>query len=452
MMTLRKWVVPAVMLWLLLLTGMCAMTPERVYGREQAQENRVNNTVDSDENNKAENNSGENNNEENDNRENNNAENDNGENNNQAKDNPEEDADDYLDAIVGKLNLTEVDSFTEKKLPERYQFSDMVHDLIDDYGTSGTGKGSQTEWLGHIGKYILDLFFYEMSVSKPLFVEMILLAILFAVTNRVSMTCSKYVSNMSFLVVYGAMMILLMQSFLLVNEVLQEGLNAVMEFLRVVVPAYATTLMLSGNAASAGIFYEMTFALVLIIESAMKYVLVPAIHIFVLLEFLDHLFEEEKLSKLAELIESGVGVALKLAFGSVIGISTVQSLLTTAKDRVSGNVVLKSISMLPGIGNTLGSTGEIVLGCGILVKNSIGIAAVLILLFLCLMPIVKIFAFTFLYRFVVALLQPVADKRIVECIQGVARGSTMYLKLMVDTMLLFMIVISMITASTSFIF
>ena len=428
------------------------MTPERVYGREQAQENRVNNTVDSDENNKAENNSGENNNEENDNRENNNAENDNGENNNQAKDNPEEDADDYLDAIVGKLNLTEVDSFTEKKLPERYQFSDMVHDLIDDYGTSGTGKGSQTEWLGHIGKYILDLFFYEMSVSKPLFVEMILLAILFAVTNRVSMTCSKYVSNMSFLVVYGAMMILLMQSFLLVNEVLQEGLNAVMEFLRVVVPAYATTLMLSGNAASAGIFYEMTFALVLIIESAMKYVLVPAIHIFVLLEFLDHLFEEEKLSKLAELIESGVGVALKLAFGSVIGISTVQSLLTTAKDRVSGNVVLKSISMLPGIGNTLGSTGEIVLGCGILVKNSIGIAAVLILLFLCLMPIVKIFAFTFLYRFVVALLQPVADKRIVECIQGVARGSTMYLKLMVDTMLLFMIVISMITASTSFIF
>lgn len=406
MMAWRKWIGCAILTSLLVFPGICMWAPERVDGKEQKQEELKVET------------------------------------------------DNYLNEIVEKLNLSQVDSFTEKELPERYQFSDMVNDLINDYSANDETQGdkSRTEWLGHIGKYILDLFFYEMSSSKPLFVEMILLAILFAVTNRVSMTCSKYVSNMSFLVVYGAMMILLMQSFLLVNEVLQEGLNAVMEFLQVVVPAYATTLMLSGNAASAGIFYELTFALVLIIESAMKYVLVPAIHIFVLLEFLDHLFEEEKLSKLAELIESGVSVALKIAFGSVIGISTVQSLLTTAKDRISGNMVLKSISMLPGIGNTLGSTGEILLGCGILVKNSIGIAAVLVLLFLCLMPIVKIFSFTFLYRFVVALLQPVADKRIVECIQGVARGSTMYLKVMVDTMLLFMIVISMITASTSFIF
>lgn len=434
MMIVRKWMAGGLLLCLLLLPGMVVLTPERAYGQEQVHV-QVQGQVHASSAQKA----GEI------------AANENQENKDEEA-NLKEEADNYLNKIVEQLNLSQVDSFTEKELPERYQFSDMVNDLIDDYGTSGTGDESRTEWLGHIGKYILDLFFYEMTSAKPLFVEMILLAILFAVTNRVSMTCSKYVSNMSFLVVYGAMMILLMQSFLLVNEVLQTGLDAVMEFLEVVVPAYATTLMLSGNAASAGIFYEMTFALVLIIESAMKYVLVPAIHIFVLLEFLDHLFEEEKLSKLAELIETGVGVALKIAFGSVIGISTVQSLLTTAKDRISGNMVLKSISMLPGIGNTLGSTGEILLGCGILVKNSIGIAAVLILLFLCLMPIVKIFSFTFLYRFVVALLQPVADKRIVECIQGVARGSTMYLKLMVDTMLLFMIVISMITASTSFIF
>lgn len=431
MMAWRKWIGCAILASLLVFPGICMWAPERVEGKEQIQQSATDKTVENGTNDE-----------------------DNDKEEEQKQEELKAETDNYFNEIVEKLNLSRVDSFTEKELPERYQFSDMVNDLINDYSASdGTqGDKSRTEWLGHIGKYILDLFFYEMSSSKPLFVEMILLAILFAVTNRVSMTCSKYVSNMSFLVVYGAMMILLMQSFLLVNEVLQEGLNAVMEFLQVVVPAYATTLMLSGNAASAGIFYELTFALVLIIESAMKYVLVPAIHIFVLLEFLDHLFEEEKLSKLAELIETGVSVALKIAFGSVIGISTVQSLLTTAKDRISGNMVLKSISMLPGIGNTLGSTGEILLGCGILVKNSIGIAAVLVLLFLCLMPIVKIFSFTFLYRFVVALLQPVADKRIVECIQGVARGSTMYLKVMVDTMLLFMIVISMITASTSFIF
>ena len=285
-----------------------------------------------------------------------------------------------------------------------------------------------------------------------MFVQMLLLAILFAVTNRVCMTCSGYVSNMSFLVVYGAMMLLLMQSFLLLHQVLQDGMQMVIDFLEALVPAYATTLMLSGNAASAGIFYEMTFGMVLLLESAFKLFLVPAIHVFVLLEFVDHLFEEEKLSKLAELIESGIGICIKIAVGSAIGISTVQSFLTTAKDRLSGNMILKSVSMLPGVGNTIGSAGEIVLGCGILIKNSVGVAAVIVLLIVCLLPLVKIFSFTFLYRLIVALLQPVADQRLVECVHGVARGSSLYLKIMVNTMLLFMIVISMVTASTSFIY
>ena len=136
------------------------------------------------------------------------------------------------------------------------------------------------------------------------------------------MTCSGYVSNMSFLVVYGAMMLLLMQSFLLLHQVLQDGMQMVIDFLEALVPAYATTLMLSGNAASAGIFYEMTFGMVLLLESAFKLFLVPAIHVFVLLELVDHLFEEEKLSKLAELIESGIGICIKIAVGSAIGIST----------------------------------------------------------------------------------------------------------------------------------
>ena len=229
-------------------------------------------------------------------------------------------------------------------------------------------------------------------------------------------------------------------------------MQMVIDFLEALVPAYATTLMLSGNAASAGIFYEMTFGMVLLLESALKLFLVPAIHVFVLLEFVDHLFEEEKLSKLAELIESGIAICIKIAVGSVIGISTVQSFLTTAKDRISGNMILKSVSMLPGVGNTIGSAGEIVLGCGILIKNSVGVAAVIVLLVVCLLPLVKIFSFTFLYRLIVALLQPVADQRLVECVHGVARGSTLYLKIMVNTMLLFMIVISMVTASTSFIY
>lgn len=371
-----------------------------------------------------------------------------------GSDETEASTDRYLDEILKKLDLSGVDAGLTTDLPARYRFSDLVASLSRDYktaldpGNAGDGHG----WLSDIGNYVLDLFFYELSQGKPMFLQMLLLAVLFAVMNRLCITKSRYVTNMSFLTVYGAMMVLLMQSFLLIHAVVVEGLTHVMGFLKGLIPAYAAVLVFLGNHASAGMFYELTFGLVLLAETAMKYLLVPAVQIFVLLEFIDHLFEEERLSKFAELIESGIGLVIRLSFAGVIGIGTVQSLLTTAKDRISGNAFLKSVSMLPGVGNTVGSAGEIILGCGILIKNSVGAAALIVLFLLCLLPLVKIFCFTFLYRLIGALLQPVADERIVECIQGVARAGSLYLRMMGTTMLLFMIVISMVTAATSVIY
>ena len=66
-------------------------------------------------------------------------------------------------------------------------------------------------------------------------------------------------------------------------------------------------------------------------------------------------------------------------------------------------------------------------------------------------PLIKVFSFTLLYRLLVAVLQPVADKRIVECMHGVAKGSMLYLKVMAATLALFLIAIAMVAASTGFV-
>ncbi len=350
----------------------------------------------------------------------------------------------YLDFIMQELHLEEVDEFSKENLPKKLSFSEMVKQLVN-----GNEEKINTQV---IGTWIVDLFFYELASAKPLFIQMLILAILFAVINRFFIQSGSYVSEMSFFMIYGAMMILLMQSFLLISDVVISAVEKVSDFLTMLVPAYATTLMLSGNASSAGAFYELIFGMICVLEWAMKTLFVPGIHIFVLLMFLDHLFEEEKLTKFAELIESAVQIFLKVAMGGVIGLGVVQSLISPARDRISESVVLKSLSAIPGIGNSIHFAEEILLGCGMIVKNSVGVAGLIILAIICVVPIIKVFSFTFLYRLLGAVLQPIADKRIVECMQGVARGSSLYLKIMTNTMVLFLITISMVTAATSFIY
>lgn len=350
----------------------------------------------------------------------------------------------YLEKLLELLKLDGVDSYVDGTLDGQLSFRELVEQLVAD---KGIGDGIRS-----IAGQAVSLFFGELSGGRTLLLQMLLLACLFAVFQRLLLRQDGYVSRMCFFPVYGAVILLLMESFLLVSDVVESAITDVTGFLEVLVPAYATTLLLSGNASSAGFFYEMMFALVFLLEWALQRFIVPGIHMYVLLVLLDYFFEERRFSKLAGLIASGIRFFRKTAVGGVLGLSAVQSLLAPARDRISQSAVLKSLSILPGVGNSFQLAEEVLVGCGMLVKNSVGVAGLVILLLLSLTPVVKVLCFSFLYKLIAAVLQPVCDKRILGAVGGVAKGSSMYAEVMVDSMLLFLITIGMVTASTSFIY
>ena len=91
------------------------------------------------------------------------------------------------------------------------------------------------------------------------------------------------------------------------------------------------------------------------------------------------------------------------------------------------------------------------LGCAMLIKNSVGAAALIVLLFIVLTPLVKTFVFSAMYKVLSAFLQPLSDKRITDGINVVARAAVLYYCVMRDSAILFFIVIAIVCASTSFI-
>ncbi len=354
------------------------------------------------------------------------------------------DTDSWIDAILNELELDDADEFAKREISEKIEFSDLVEELCTEGFDAMDGR--------EIAQWVFDIFFYELSGGKEYFMQMLVFTAVFAILKQILDTRSHYISEVSFLMVYAAMMTLLLSSFQLIAEVAQEAVSQMISYLSVLVPVYATVLMVSGSVATAGAFYELAFLIMTLLEWAMQVLLIPGIHIFLMLRFIDQLFEEEKLSRMAELLESGIRMALKLGLGAVAGISFVQSLLTPAQDRLTESVVIQSVSAIPGIGNITGSAGEILLSCGILIKNSVGVVTLAVLLIIALTPLVKILLFTLLYRLLAAVLQPVSDRRIVSCIHAASKGSELYLRLVADGMLMFFLTVAMVTASSSFVF
>lgn len=127
----------------------------------------------------------------------------------------------------------------------------------------------------------------------------------------------------------------------------------------------------------------LAFVLIYVVEWLIKLVLIPGIHLFLVLEVLNHVSSEKKLEKLAEFIESAVTKIMKASIKIVAGIGIVQAMIAPAKDKISESLILKSFQAIPGVGRLGQGAGEIMLGCAMLIKNSVGMAAIIVLFLLC---------------------------------------------------------------------
>ncbi len=353
-------------------------------------------------------------------------------------------ANEYLEEIIATLDFQSLNQFLNEHLRVKMSFEELITQ-VSIHGIDALNRENITQ-------FFFDTLFYELSIARPIFLKMLLFSVLFSLIQRLLSSKKTYVSNIGFLLIYATLMVLLMQSFFLVRELAMEGMDGMLGFLNALIPTYTLTMVFTGNAVSGAMAYELAFFFIYLIEFLMKNFLSPLIHVFVLVLFLNHLFDEDKLSKLAEFMEKIVVIILKLSFGAVIGLGVVQSLLTPMKDRLANNVMLSGMSSIPGVGGVFGSAGEIIFSCGMLIKNSVGILGLLFLFVIAVIPVLKIGCFWVLYHLVAIVLQPVSDSRLVNCVAGVARGCDLYLKVIVYTMLLFFVLISMITMATSFVF
>ena len=349
----------------------------------------------------------------------------------------------YIEELLEYIDFSSMEQF----LNEHFRGKVSISDLIQRVSQDGL-KGLDGEL---ISRFFFDSVLYELAVARPIFIKMILFSALFSVFTRMVGKANSYISNMGFLTIYATMMVLLMQSLLMVKDIAMGGLESINTFLKALIPTYAAVLAFSGNLLSAGFFYEIAFGLIYIMERFFQVLLSPMIHIFVLLLFMNQLFDEDRLSGLGDFVEKLIRIGLKLAFAGVIGLSVVQSLFTATKDRVSESVILQGLSAIPGIGNAIGASGEILLSCGMLIKNTVGIIALVVLIVVALVPIGKIACFWLLYHLLAALLMPIGDARICACVTAVARGCDLYLKMVMYSMLFFFILIAMVGMASSFI-
>lgn len=338
--------------------------------------------------------------------------------------------------------MEEIEKVLDTLLPrQRISFQDIVVALMSD---------SEKLEAELVGEYILDSLFYVLRINKTTISYLLILIIGAAIiTNFSNVFKNKQIAETGFYLVYMMMIIVCLQTFVSISELVQETVQNLLVFMRVLSPVYFLSMSVSTGNISAVSFYSLMLLLIYIIELVIVNGIFPMVHVYLMIQILNFLSDEMYLTKFSELISLVTGWALKTLMASVTGVAMLQGLLAPHADELKRGVVHKVVNLFPGIGDALGVAGEMLLSTAVFLKNGIGMAGSIVLVLICLVPIINMGILVLLYKGLAAVTQPISDKRIVEMLGSVGETYLMLLKILFAVLFLFIIAIALTAVFTS---
>ena len=320
-------------------------------------------------------------------------------------------------------------------------FSGLMKEMMDG---DSAGVGS---WIVEVFRKIL---FQEIAQGSHMAGQLLALGLIGAVFAGFSDIFSGgQISETGFFLTYLIAFCLMAVSFFDSVKIAGDVLEKQIEFMKILMPSYFLAVAWSGASVTSAAWYELVLFLIAGIQWLYRNLLLPLVRVYLLLSMAGHMAKEDMLSKMTELLKSGVEWGTRSLIGIVLGFQLIQGMVLPYADAAKTAGVEKLLQVIPGIGQGTGAVTKMILGSGVLIKNTMGAVAVIILILLSLIPLVKLTVLLILYRAVAAVIQPVADKRLVACISSVADGQKLLLSLAFSGLFLFLLTIALICAGTN---
>ncbi len=106
-------------------------------------------------------------------------------------------------------------------------------------------------------------------------------------------------------------------------------------------------------------------------------------------------------------------------------------------------------NFIPVIGRTFTDAADTILSASLLLKNSLGIVGLVVILFICLFPAIKILVIAFIYKLAAAILEPLGKGPIITTLQSLSTYILYILACLLAVSFMFLLAIVLIVAASN---
>ncbi len=298
---------------------------------------------------------------------------------------------------------------------------------------------------------ILNLFLKELKIAISLVTKILLATIFCALLKNVGPSNDSSVREIAFYIAYLMIVGLIINSYINIADVCKETIIKLNDFINLLVPLVLGLMVANGTIVSAGMMQPVLMAMATIINSVVTNFILPLVFISLVINIVSNISENINVSKLPEMIQKYSINFLKCILAIFIAVLSIEGTLSANVDGFTAKTTKAIVSTtIPVVGKALSDAAESVIGAASITKNAIGIVGILVVLAVVIQPIIKIFSLMLIFNITSALIEPVADKRISNCMSVTGEAVKNLFALVSTVSIIFVLAISLMLKISNF--
>ncbi len=320
------------------------------------------------------------------------------------------------------------------------------------------GKGGIKEFIkaltkGEIGlspetliKEMLNRALSGFTALLPELLSIVAVAVLFSlVFGLTGNFANQQTVQIVYFVCYAAIVIIVISLIAKAVSDIHNTVTALTSLMQAVFPPLLTLMSALGGSVSTAVYKPQLALFSTLAASIVTTVVLPLFIVSVIFSVVGNLTESVKLDKLQSAIRYISTWVLSLTFGLYILYITVTGITGGLVDTVSVKAARFMVSSyVPILGGYLSQGFDLITASLVLIKNSLGVAGVLITLGIIITPVIKLVTLTLGLKLIAGILESIADKKLSNFLSGVADCTTQLIGALLGTGFVFLVTLMLI--------
>lgn len=268
---------------------------------------------------------------------------------------------------------------------------------------------------------ILRLLGDEVKTSIVSLVSILAIILIHSILRSISENLNNSsVSKIIYYVQYILIITIIMTNVSEVVEIVRNATTNLVEFMNTLIPLLTSLMMFTGSITTTSVLEPIILVMINFLGNIIQVVIIPIVLVATSLCVISKLSDKIKIDKLSNFLKSNIVGFLGILLTIFVGVISLEGTLSSSVDGITAKTTKAIVSSaIPVVGKILGDSVDTVLGCGVILKNAVGVVGVIIVVGICIMPIIKLLVIMLSYKVLAAVCQPIADDKIVSLLDQI---------------------------------